>query len=129
MITTATDAALPPYNGDADIDDVTHRIPPQNAEVEAALLGAILTNISAFEKVADFLRAGLASLADQLGEERPDDIDDIELDEEIADSIVGEENILSGVFLSAKAFDKPTQKGGIFTRIKWGVPENLKEFV
>ncbi len=38
-------------------DDVTtERLPPHNAEAEMALLGAILSNNRAFEKVAEFLR-------------------------------------------------------------------------
>lgn len=35
----------------------TYRAPPHNIEVEAALLGAILTNNRAFERVSDFLQA------------------------------------------------------------------------
>jgi replicative DNA helicase len=57
MATTATDTALAPFHGEEDNGDITHRVPPHNAEVEAALLGAILTNNNAFERVADFLRA------------------------------------------------------------------------
>jgi replicative DNA helicase len=34
-----------------------YRTPPHNVEVEAALLGAILTNNRAFERVSDFLKA------------------------------------------------------------------------
>ena len=34
-----------------------YRTPPHNTEVEAALLGAILTNNRAYERVSDFLRA------------------------------------------------------------------------
>lgn len=43
-----------PLHGDGG-DLPTFRIPPHNVEVEAALLGAILTNDRALEKVSDFL--------------------------------------------------------------------------
>lgn len=39
-----------------DMDNLTARIPPQNLEAEQALLGAILSNNRAFEKVSEFLR-------------------------------------------------------------------------
>jgi len=57
MVTTATETFSPPFHDSAIDGDITHRIPPHNAEVEAALLGAILTNNNAFEKVSEFLRA------------------------------------------------------------------------
>jgi replicative DNA helicase len=47
-------AVLP---GSAEPNDEHHRIPPHNYEAEAALLGAILANNQAYEKVSDFLRA------------------------------------------------------------------------
>lgn len=37
--------------------DVGYRIPPHNTEIEAALLGAILTNNRTLDKVSDFLRS------------------------------------------------------------------------
>ncbi len=40
-----------------DDDGPAYRTPPHNIEVEAALLGAILTNNRAFERVSDFLLA------------------------------------------------------------------------
>ena len=42
---------------DGDIERTEIRVPPHNAEIEAALLGAVLTNNRAFERVGDFLRA------------------------------------------------------------------------
>ncbi len=39
-----------------DEDDRNYRPPPVNYEAEQALLGAILENYQAFERVADFLR-------------------------------------------------------------------------
>lgn len=77
--------------------------------------------------VADFMRAGLASLADQMDEQRPDDLDEVEIDEEVADTVAGEDNLLAGVHLTAKAWNHETRKGTDFTRIKWGVPDNVKE--
>ncbi len=50
-----TDANVTPLHGDAGSGPI-YRTPPHNTEVEAALLGAILTNNRAFEPVADFLR-------------------------------------------------------------------------
>jgi len=80
----------------------------------------------ALGNVADFMRAALASMADALGEDRPEDIADVEVDEAIADAITGEENLVAGVFLTLKAFNKVTKKTQKdFTRTKWGVPENL----
>ncbi len=83
----------------------------------------------ALGNVADFMRAGLASLADQHNETRPSDIDEVPIDEETADAVAGEQNLLAGAFLTAKAWNHETRKGNDFTRIKWGVPENLGELV
>lgn len=77
--------------------------------------------------VADFMRAGLASLADMHEEPRPDDLDEVEVDEEVADTIAGEDNLLAGTYLTAKAHNRITREGNDFTRIKWGVPEDLKD--
>ena len=49
------DATITSLHGDTPVGPV-YRTPPHNTEVEAALLGAILTNNRAFEQVADFLR-------------------------------------------------------------------------
>ena len=35
----------------------SYRIPPHNVEAEQALLGAIIVNNDAFDRVSDFLRA------------------------------------------------------------------------
>lgn len=75
--------------------------------------------------VADLMRAGLASLAEQHGEEHEPQ-DEIEITDDIADAITEEDNLLAGVFLKVYAFNKPTKEGKPFTRIKWSVPENLK---
>ena len=48
------DNNVTPLHGEAG---AVYRTPPHNTEVEAALLGAILTNNRAFEQVADYLRA------------------------------------------------------------------------
>ena len=39
----------------AETEDAGYRSPPMNLEAEQALLGAILANNAAFEKVSDFL--------------------------------------------------------------------------
>jgi replicative DNA helicase len=56
MPTTLTESNVASLRG-GDIDRTEIRIPPHNAEIEAALLGAILTNNRAYERVGDFLRA------------------------------------------------------------------------
>lgn len=44
-------------HGDASAEAAaTYRTPPHNTEIEAALLGAVLTNNRAFDKMTDFLR-------------------------------------------------------------------------
>lgn len=40
----------------APAEPVAYRIPPHNIEAEQALLGAILINNDAFDRVSDFLR-------------------------------------------------------------------------
>lgn len=77
--------------------------------------------------VADFVRAGLASLAVQHGEEHPP-IAQIELTKKVANSVTGADNILAGVYLDINAYHKT---GKTFTHFKWRVPtaEKLAELV
>ncbi len=76
--------------------------------------------------VADFMRAGLASMAEQVGEEH-EEVDKIEIDDDTANSITDEEeNLLSGVFLEVKAWNKPTREGNDFTRVNFRVPGNVQ---
>jgi replicative DNA helicase len=56
MTSSAEQNKVTPLRDDGG-DVPVYRIPPHNAEVEAALLGAILTNDRALEKVSEFLRA------------------------------------------------------------------------
>ncbi len=56
MNTSAPDTTITPLHEDSG-NTTAWREPPHNSEIEAALLGAILTNNRAFEKVADFLHA------------------------------------------------------------------------
>ena len=56
MTSPATENAVTPLRDDGG-DIPAYRIPPHNAEVEAALLGVVLTNERALEKVSDFLQA------------------------------------------------------------------------
>ena len=83
----------------------------------------------ALGNVADFMRAGLASLADQHHEERPSSIEEIEVDEEIAEAITGESNLLAGVYLAAHAFNHKTRDDKDFTRVEWSVPPDLEELL
>ena len=39
----------------------SYRVPPHNIEAEQALLGAILVNNDAYDRVSDFLRASISS--------------------------------------------------------------------
>jgi replicative DNA helicase len=56
MNSPATENTVTPLRNDGG-DAPVYRIPPHNAEVEAGLLGAILTNDRALEKVSEFLHA------------------------------------------------------------------------
>jgi replicative DNA helicase len=56
MASTLSDSNIASIRDD-DIDRTEIRVPPHNAEIEAALLGAVLTNNRAYERVGDFLRA------------------------------------------------------------------------
>jgi replicative DNA helicase len=56
MASTLSDSNIASIRDD-EIERTDIRVPPHNAEIEAALLGAILTNNRAFERVGDFLRA------------------------------------------------------------------------
>jgi replicative DNA helicase len=56
MATSSQDITVTPLHGD-ETENPHYRTPPQNTEIEAALLGAILTDNRALERVSDFLRA------------------------------------------------------------------------
>ena len=56
MATQAKDTAFATIDGGATDDYPGYRTPPHNTEIEAALIGAILTNNRAHEKVSEFLR-------------------------------------------------------------------------
>ena len=71
--------------------------------------------------VADFMRAGLDSLAKQHDEEVP------VLTPVVAKAITEEDNLLAGVFIDVYAFNKPTRKGKDFTRINWSTPQDVQK--
>jgi len=54
MTLTASDNSVTPLRDDGG-ESPAYRVPPHNSEIEAALLGAILTNNRAFEKVSEIL--------------------------------------------------------------------------
>ena len=56
MATTVTDTNVAALHGEDAQESAQLRLPPHNAEIEAALLGAILTNNRAYERVGDFLQ-------------------------------------------------------------------------
>ena len=56
MATQAKDTAFATIDGGTTDDYPGYRTPPNNTEIEAALIGAILTNNRAQEKVSEFLR-------------------------------------------------------------------------
>lgn len=73
--------------------------------------------------VADFIRAGMASLAVAQGEEPPP-AEKIELTKAVGEAVTGEENLLAGVILMVYAFNKETkEKKKPFTRFEWTVPD------
>jgi replicative DNA helicase len=49
--------ATPPAKTQGRMDERNFRLPPHNVEAEQALLGAILVNNDAFDRVSDFLKA------------------------------------------------------------------------
>lgn len=67
-----------------------------------------------------FLYAAFSALAISEGAKPPEEDD---IGEEAADMAVSEDNPLAGVRLSGKAFHKDTQRGGVFTRVNWSVPD------
>lgn len=73
--------------------------------------------------MATFMRFGLCSLIRQrrMDEPIPDNPDDYALTEEIAEEIVGENNILAGTLVNCYAFKKKTKTGSDFTRHKWSI--------
>ena len=69
--------------------------------------------------VADFMRVGMQSYFIQNDVDMPAGF---EIDEEVADEIAGEENLLAGVILDVEAYNKKTKQNTDFTRFKWKVP-------
>lgn len=57
MATPSPDTTVTSLHGEETDDNPHYRSPPQNTEIEAALLGALLTHDRALEKVSEFLRA------------------------------------------------------------------------
>ncbi len=57
MTPTVPDNTVTPLRGE-DGEGLAYRTPPHSAEIEAALLGALLTNNRAFEKVSEILEPG-----------------------------------------------------------------------
>jgi replicative DNA helicase len=56
MATSLTERNVAPLHDSGNIERTEIRVPPHNAEIEAALLGAVLTNNRAYERIGDFLR-------------------------------------------------------------------------
>ena len=64
--------------------------------------------------IADFMRAGLASAGEAMGEEPP------ALDKDMALAIKGEDNILAGTFLAVRCWIKITKEKKVpFTMHEW----------
>jgi hypothetical protein len=66
--------------------------------------------------VADFMNIAMQSYFVQNEMAPPEGF---EVDEEIANEIAGEENILAGTMVAVEAFNKKTKAGNDFTRYKW----------
>lgn len=75
----------------------------------------------ALQNIKGFAEAAFASLAVANGDQFVDDVG-----QEHMDAVLGEENCLAGVYVTAKAFDKATRDGGTFTRINWSCPSPSK---
>jgi len=76
--------------------------------------------------IKGFLLAAFGSYAKINGTEPPTPSDIGEAETKWSFS---EENPLAGVVVTAKAFNKKTREGNDFTRIKWGLPENVEGYV
>lgn len=73
--------------------------------------------------VMDFVRAAMASMAVQNGDEAPPP-ESIELTKEVAEAVTGEDNLLAGSILMVHAYNTKTKgKGADFTRFEWTVPD------
>ena len=57
MSSLSSDTTITSLRQSSSDNNPHFRTPPQNTEIEAALLGALLTHDRALEKVSDFLRA------------------------------------------------------------------------
>lgn len=71
--------------------------------------------------IADFMRAGLASVAEAMGEEaEKDENGRVIISKELAMMIKGEDNILAGAFLTVRCWIKITKKKKVpFTMHEW----------
>lgn len=78
--------------------------------------------------VADFMNAAMQSYFIQNKMEIPEGF---VVDEEIANEISGEENILAGTIVDVEAYNKKTKSNTDFTRFKWTpiTKEKLQQFV
>lgn len=77
----------------------------------------------ALGNVKAFLHAAYGALAAKEGEEPPEED---EIGEDAAELAISEENPLAGVRITGKAFYKKTREGNNFTRVKWGIPDNVE---
>ena len=81
----------------------------------------------AMGNIADFMRCGLWVQGRDAGvPSLPEKAEDVEMDEDTADDIIGEENPLAGVVVGVFAYNKDTQKGNPFTRHTWMPQEEAR---
>ncbi|KKN50654.1 hypothetical protein LCGC14_0630810 [marine sediment metagenome] len=81
----------------------------------------------ALGNIADFMRMGLwIQGRDAEVDGLPPSAEDVEMDEDIADEVVGENNPLAGLVMGVYAYNKDTKAGNPFTRHRWMTSEEAR---
>lgn len=84
----------------------------------------------ALGNIADHMRMGLwLQGRDAKVDGLPPSAEAVEMDEEIADEIVGENNPLAGLVMGLFAYNKDTKAGNPFTRHRWMTPEEARAHI
>lgn len=84
---------------------------------------------TAMGNVADAMRAGLASMMYLHGEASAEipKIDKVNVSDDDADQIIGEEQPLAGAIVGVRAYQITTRAGNPFTKHDFFIPENARE--
>lgn len=78
--------------------------------------------------IADFMRAAIACRSACEGEDEVPNPADVEIDDDLADAIVGNDQPLVGTVMRVIAANVKTKAGNDFTKIRYEVPENAQEW-